>query len=93
MERTVRVFTHPACQGCGPVVKMCWEITANVPDVELRTIALETKAGLATAQLEKIRTIPTVTLMQGDTEIQRFIGSPGRAELEEAITALAAQPV
>ena len=85
MDRLVRVFTHPACQGCGEAVKMSWELSQATSGVQLRTVALETKAGLAEAQREGIKTIPTIIVSQGDREMHRFVGSPSRSELELAV--------
>ncbi len=38
----MRVFTHPACAGCGAVVKLAFDLRDRHPGVELRTVRLET---------------------------------------------------
>ncbi len=91
MDRLVRVFTHPACQGCGEAVKMSWELSQAASGVQLRTVALETKAGLAEAQREGIKTIPTIIVSDGDSELHRFVGTPSRSELELAVLGNAPQ--
>ncbi len=85
MELLLRVFTHPACAGCGPVVKMCWELANAADEIELRTVKLETKEGLAEAQKERIKTIPSVILSRGGEELARLVGTPTRESLEQAI--------
>lgn len=90
MARTMRVFTHPACSGCGPVVKMCWELAQSDDQLELLTIALETKKGLAEAQRYTIRTIPTVIVFDGDVERHRLVGTPTRDELHNAVMEIVA---
>ncbi len=89
MELLLRVFTHPACAGCGPVVKMCWELAEARDEIELKTVKLETKAGLAEAHRERIKTIPSVILSRGEEELARLVGTPTRESLEQAIRGVA----
>lgn len=85
MALLLRVFTHPACSGCGAAVKMAWEATKDAEDIEMRTVALETKAGLAEAQKEHILTIPSIIISEGKQELHRFVGTPAPEELLHAI--------
>ncbi len=85
MELLLRVFTHPSCASCGPVVKMCWELAEAMDEIELRTVKMETKAGLAEAHKERIKTIPSVILSRGDEELARLVGTPTKESLEQAI--------
>lgn len=85
MDLLLRVFTHPACTGCGASVKMAWEATEDIDGIEMRTVALETKAGLAEAQKEHIQTIPSIIITAGEQELHRFVGTPTPQELTEAI--------
>ncbi len=89
MVLLLRVFTHPACAGCGSVVKMCWELADGADGIELRTVKLETKAGLAEAHMERIKTIPSVIVSSGGEELARLVGTPTKESLEEAIRGVA----
>ena len=42
----VRVFTHPACSGCGPVVQAAWKLREAHPEVELRTVQSNSEGAL-----------------------------------------------
>ncbi len=85
MARLVRIFTHPACAGCGPVVKMAWDIATPELEIDLRTVALETKEGLAEAQQEHIKTIPTLIVSVDGVEITRLVGTPTSEKMAEAL--------
>jgi len=87
---TIRVFTHPACGSCGAAVADAWKVGEGRPGLDLRTISLATPEGLAEAHREGIRTIPTVILSDGAVELQRWVGTPGKGELEAAVVAFAA---
>jgi thioredoxin-like negative regulator of GroEL len=81
----LQVFTHPACSGCGPVVERVWRLTEELDSVQMQTVKLETKEGLAHAQSVVIRTIPSVIIIEDGEEIQRFIGTPEQGLLEAAV--------
>ncbi len=81
----LRVFTHPACAGCGLVVKLCWELSEAADEIVLRTVKLETKDGLAEAHRERIKTNPSVIVSRGGEELARLAGTPTRESLEQAI--------
>ncbi len=83
---TVRVFTHPACGGCGAAVKAAWQLHEQHPDVTLRTVSLENKEGLDEAHAEHITTIPTTILSRGAQELARWVGAITAAALETAFT-------
>ena len=83
----LRVFTHPACAGCGPVVDRAWQLTRKRPELELRTVSLTGEQGLAEAKSERIKTIPTVILSAGDEELERWVGTPVKGALEAAVEA------
>ena len=85
MALLLRVFTHPACSGCGAAVKMAWEATKDAEGIEMRTVALETKQGLAEAHREHIRTIPSMIITDGEQELRRFVGTPAPEELLDAL--------
>lgn len=86
----LRVFTHPACAGCPQVVERAWKLTRAHPDVELRTVSLEQAEGLAEAQAEGVRTIPTLILEGAGSEPRRWSGTPAAGELEAAVEAMTA---
>ncbi len=78
----IRVFTHPACSGCGPALRMVWEMVEQEKDAfNLRTVKLENKEGLQEAYREGIKTIPTIILSGEGKELERIVGSPSREEL------------
>ena len=85
----LRVFTHPACAGCGNVVDRAWKLTRARPSVELRTVSLAGEEGLAEARAEKIQTIPSVILSAAGEERERWVGAPGNGALEAAVERLA----
>lgn len=72
----LRVFTHPACSACSRVVHEAWAVGRALPGIEVRTVSLENKPGLAEARSEGITTIPSVILSSPDGELRRWIGSP-----------------
>lgn len=88
-RRLLRVFTHPACGGCTAAVRQAWELTEANHDVELRTVSLATKEGLAEAHAEKVTTIPTIILSTAGRELTRWEGTPTNGELETGLTAAA----
>ncbi|MDH4224316.1 MAG: thioredoxin family protein [Deltaproteobacteria bacterium] len=82
----LRLFTHPACAGCGPVVKSAWELhEAFKGRFELKTISLETKPGLDEAFAQGIKTIPTILLFVEGVEVERIIGAPAAGQLEQTL--------
>jgi len=87
----LRVFTHPACSGCTSAVDEAWRLTQLHPEVDLRTVSLANKEGLAEARTEKVTVIPTLILTLGSEESKRWEGSPAAGELEASIEAVAAQ--
>ena len=77
MPLLIRVFTHPACSGCGAAVKWAWQLQEENPSqFSLRTVKLENKAGLDEAHAEHVKTIPTIILSRGDEELERIVGAP-----------------
>lgn len=80
----IRIFTHPACSGCPQAVQDVWRFSQAHPDVELRTIRLENKEGLAEAHAEGVKTIPTVILESDGGVLERWSGTPAPGALEEA---------
>lgn len=85
MTLTLNIFTHPACSRCGIAVKTAWELNEKQPErFHLKTIALTEKAGLDRAFREKIKTIPTLLISDGDKELHRMVGAPTPGELESA---------
>jgi len=86
MATELRVFTHPACAGCGPAVAQAWELAQGHPDqVSLRTVSLEQEAGLKEAFASDVRTIPTVVILVNGQERKRFVGAPKPQDLREAV--------
>ena len=83
----VRVFTHPACSGCSRAVHETWEATGGRPGVELRTVSLADKEGLAEAHAEGISTIPSVILGTEDRELHRWVGTPETGAVRTALDA------
>lgn len=75
-ELELRVFTHPACAGCGAAVRQAWEVAEKHPSLALRTVSLDGKEGLAEARGERVTTIPTAILSRGGEELRRWVGSP-----------------
>lgn len=81
----LRIFTHPACSGCSGVVDRAWKLTRVRSGVDLRTVNLVNKEGLAEARSEGIKTIPTVILSAAGAELERWVGTPENGALEAAI--------
>ena len=84
----VRVFTHPACSGCGPAVQAAWKVRGAHPELELRTVSLERKEGLDEAHAEGVRTIPTLILSRGAAELRRWVGATSADALEATLREL-----
>lgn len=80
---TLRIFTHPACAGCGPAVEMGWKLSESYDDLDLETVKLENKKGLANAHDVGIKTIPTLIFYQGGEEKKRIVGLPEPTQLEK----------
>lgn len=86
MVAELRVFTHPACAGCGTAVAVAWELAESRPDqIALRTVSLEREQGLNEAHACGIRTIPTIVIAVDGRERQRITGAPKAKELREAV--------
>ncbi len=79
------VFTHPACAGCGAAVRQAWGVAEERPGVELRTVSLEHKEGLAEARAERVTTIPTAILSRGGDELRRWVGTPEPGAIAAAV--------
>jgi len=75
-ELQLRVFTHPACSGCGEAVRQAWKVAEDLPELVLRTVSLEQKDGLAEARGERVTTIPTAILTRDGRELRRWVGTP-----------------
>lgn len=85
---TLRIFTHPACSGCGSAVEMGWKLSQEYDDLDLETVKLENKKGLAQAHEVGIKTIPTlIYYMQGE-EKARLVGLPEESKLKEVFLEL-----
>ena len=87
---TLRIFTHPACAGCGPAVELGWKLSEAHPDLKLETVKLENKAGLSQAQTVGIKMIPSLIFYQDEVELKRIIGLPEASALNEAYLQLKA---
>ena len=80
---TLRIFTHPACAGCGPAVEMAWNLSEHQENLILETVKLENEEGLSKAQEVGIKTIPTLIFYEGEEELKRIIGLPEATQLEK----------
>ncbi|MCH8927085.1 MAG: hypothetical protein IIB39_00025 [Candidatus Marinimicrobia bacterium] len=80
----IKVFTHPACSGCGRAVELAWNLTQEYTSLKLVTIKLENKEGLRMAHDAKIKTIPTVIYYSGEEEKIRIVGTPKGSELKDS---------
>jgi len=87
----LRVFTHPACAGCSTAVRLAWEAAEEHREVKFRTVRLENKEGLAEAQAEGIKTIPTIILGTAGEELERWIGAPEPGQVATALERLAVE--
>ncbi len=88
-QLTVQVFTHPACAGCPGAVKRAWKLSQAHPEIDLKTVSLANKEGLARARALKVTTIPTLILSSGTEELKRWTGTPAAGELEAMVSNLA----
>ncbi len=80
---TLRIFTHPACAGCGPAVEMGWNLSESNENLTLETVKLENKEGLAKAHGVGIKTIPTMIFYQNGKEVKRIVGLPEEDQLKK----------
>ncbi|HCI16822.1 MAG: thioredoxin family protein [Candidatus Marinimicrobia bacterium] len=80
---TLRIFTHPACAGCGPAVEMGWILSESHNNLTLETVKLENKEGLAKAHGVGIKTIPTMIFYENEKELKRIVGLPEANQLEK----------
>ncbi len=84
---TVRIFTHPACAGCGPVIKSAWDLQEKGSlAFRLETVSLADKEGLSEAFARGIKTIPTLVVLEGEQEIERIVGTPAPDQLRKCLT-------
>lgn len=88
MKMTLRVFTHPACSGCGEAVEMAWRMAERHDQLKLEIVRLEEEEGLKLAQSIGIKTIPTLIYYRDDDEEIRLVGTPDEAELKSAYLSL-----
>ena len=83
----LHIYTHPACAGCGPAVRLAWELGERTPGrFELRTVSLEGKEGLAEAHRRQVKTIPTLVWSAGSQELSRLVGLPTAEALEQSLS-------
>lgn len=85
------VFTHPACSGCPEAVREAWAFTQKQPEVELNTVTLAEKKGLAEARRARITIVPALILSRGEDELERWQGMPVLAEVEAAVESAMAE--
>jgi thioredoxin-like negative regulator of GroEL len=86
MGMELRVFTHPACAGCGQAVAVAWKLADSYRGhVTLRTVSLEQEAGLKEAFASGVRTIPTIVIAVDGQERSRLVGAPESQELCRAV--------
>lgn len=85
---TLRIFTHPACSACGPAVEMGWKLSTTYSELNIETVKLGNKAGLAKAHKASIKTIPTLIYYEGNEEKARIVGLPKEARLKEVFLKL-----
>lgn len=85
VELQLRVFTHPACSGCGEAVRQASKVAEERPELTLRTVNLAGKDGLAEARSERVTTIPTAILTRDGRELRRWVGSPDAGAFAAAI--------
>jgi len=88
---TLRIFTHPACSGCGPAVELAWKLSEAHDDLKFETVKLENKAGLSQAQGVGVKTIPSLIFYQDEVELKRIVGLPEASFLKEVYLELKAQ--
>ena len=79
------VFTHPASSSCGAAVEMSWELVQDFEGLQLKTVKLENREGLESAQQCGIKTIPTMIIYKGEEECERMVGLPKKKDLEESL--------
>ena len=80
---TLRIFTHPACAGCGPAVEMAWNLSEHQENLILETVKLENEEGLSKAHGVGIKTIPTMIFYQNEKELKRIVGLPKEDQLKK----------
>ena len=66
-------------------MRQAWKVAEDRPDLDLRTVSLEQKEGLAEARSERITTIPTAILSRDGRELGRWVGTPDAAALAAAL--------
>ncbi len=88
LEIKLKIFTHPACSGCGDAVKPGWDLTQHYPDLRLETCTLQTKEGLEEANKQGVKLIPTSIFYKDLTECERFVGQTTYEKLEETYLGL-----
>ena len=84
-DLVLTVFTHPACSGCPEAVREAWTFTEERAEVELKTVTLAEKDGLAEARRAKVTIIPALILSRGDEELKRWQGMPALDDLQTAV--------
>ena len=77
---TIRVFTHPVCNGCSTAIRMAQQLSDQRDDVELRIVSLASARGREEAKAEGVLSVPTVFVGR-----QRFVGVPHWDELLAAV--------
>jgi len=84
----LKIYTHPACTGCGDAVKLGWDLSQRFPELELLTCSLQTKEGLEDANQTGVKLIPTSIFYKDGAECKRFVGQTSYEELEETYLSL-----
>ena len=78
-------FTAPWCGPCQTMKPIIKAFAAANPDVIVREINVDTKAGSAEADIFKVKAVPTMLLMVNDTKVWRVAGAVGAKALNNAL--------
>ena len=78
----LRVYTHPACRSCRPVLSAANELAAERDDLTVELSSLASDAGLERAQSRGILVVPAVEI--GDTVVESALTKEELADLVDA---------
>lgn len=81
----LKIFSQDMCLSCPPAKELGKKLEKEgLVKVELVDVAKP--EGLAEAKKHDVMSTPTLVLVDGDKEVKKWVGMPGKGEVREMLT-------
>ena len=82
----IEIYTSPTCPHCPHAKNAVSKFIQNRTDVDVKDYNTYTKEGQKKAQLNQIRSVPTLIITgPGTNERIGYVGAPGQAQLQKMV--------